>query len=572
MQGICINAGTIFAHLKILKIFLKSISRPGHNPMKKTSLQYLQMHTNMESVIDELVPNFIGEEYISGNDERVPYNLFVEAVEQAPMAISITDKKANILYVNEAFSKVTGYQSADILGENESKLSDKSTPRHVYYDLWHTISAKKVWRGTLCNRHKFGHRYLADLTIAPMLNEQGMITHFIGMHRDITQSHESEKKVINQKLLIESVINSSPIAMVVIDDQDRVILDNHNYKALVSDLDKGEPASFFLQLLRDEMGDLWRDAQSNEQGFTNREFKIEGKGNRGARWFSCAGNWFRENEVNADAFFGNASKQYLILTITDITRQRRQMEELHLQRLKTLISEDERVRSIRETLLGAMHQIQMPMNQIRAAEQILRHKRDDQHVGLLHSLQQIQKSGEEAITTMQKCIPEILQGAVISVNLNQILHEVLLLSNQRILSQGIDVHWQPLSRLPNMLGSENRLRILFKQLIDNALDAIGISNRDEKRLKIITDADADLIYVSIEDSGPGIPVEKRTKVFEPFYTTRPMGGDQAGMGLVIAKEIVNQHQGFINIDPDYDQGCRFRISFPLHRQESRRLA
>jgi len=405
-----------------------------------------------------------------------------------------------------------------------------------------------------------------------MLNEQGTITHFIGMHRDITQSHESEKKVINQKLLIESVINSSPIAMVVIDDQDRVILDNHMYKVLVSDLDKGEPATFFLHLLRNEMGDLWQHTQSNKQGFTNREFKIEGKGNRSTRWFSCAGNWFMENEVNADAFFENASKQYLILTITDITRQRRQMEELHIQTLKTIMSEDERVRSIRETLLGAMHQIQMPMNQIRAAEQILRHKRDDQHAGLLQILQQIQQSGEEAITTMQKCIPEILQASVIPVNLNQILHEVLLLSNQRIWSKGIDVHWQPQSDLPKILGSENRLRILFKQLIDNAIEAISESDCAEQRLKITTDADADLIYVSIEDSGPGIPVEKRTKVFEPFYTTRPMGGDQAGMGLVMAKEIVNQHQGIIDIDPGYDQGCRFKISFPLHRQESRRLA
>jgi nitrogen fixation negative regulator NifL len=540
--------------------------------MKKKSLQYLQMHTDMDSIIDELASNFPGEEYINSNDERMPYSLFVEAVEQAPMAISITDKKANILYVNEAFSKVTGYQSSEILGENESRLSDKRTPRHVYYDLWHTISSKKIWRGTLCNRHKSGHRYLSDLTIAPMLNERGAITHYIGMHRDITQSYESEKRVINQKLLIESVINSSPIAMVVIDNQDRVILDNHKYKELVSDLDKGEPAAFFLQLLRNEMGDLWQHIQSNEQGFNNREFRIEGKGKRKTRWFSCAGNWFIENEVNADAFFENASKQYLILTITDITRQRRQMEELHIQTLKTIMSEDERVRSIRETLLGAMHQIQMPMNQIRAAEQILKHKRDEQHVGLLQILQQIQKSGEEAISTMQKCIPEILQTAVIPVNLNQILHEVLLLSNQRIWSKGIDVHWQPLSELPNMLGSENRLRMLFKLLLDNAIDAISESDCIEQRIKITTDADADLIYVSIEDSGPGIPVEKRTKVFEPFYTTRPMGGDQAGMGLVMAKEIVNQHQGFIDIDPDYDQGCRFKISFPLHRQEPRRLA
>jgi nitrogen fixation negative regulator NifL len=275
--------------------------------------------------------------------------------------------------------------------------------------------------------------------------------------------------------------------------------------------------------------------------------------------------------VNADAFFENASKQYLILTITDITRQRRQMEELHLQTIKTIMSEDERVRGIRETLLGAMHQIQMPMNQIRAAEQILKHKRNDQNTGLLQSLQQIQQSGQEAMATMQKCIPEIQQTAVIPINLNQILHELLLLSDQRILSKGIDVHWQPLSQLPTMLGSENRLRILFKQLIDNAIEAVSASDSEEQRLKITTDADADLIYVCIEDNGPGIPVEKRTKVFEPFYTTRPMGGNQAGMGLVMAKEIVNQHQGFMDIDPAYDQGCRFRISFPLNRWEPRRV-
>jgi nitrogen fixation regulatory protein len=537
--------------------------------MKKKSLQYLQMHTNMESVIDELAPNFLGENLHIGNEDKMPYGLFIEAVEQAPIAISITDKKSNILYVNEAFSKVTGYQSSDILGENESILSDKSTPREMYYDLWHTISNKKVWHGTLCNQHKSGHRYLADLTIAPMLNEHGVITHYIGMHRDITQAYESEKNVINHKLLIESVINSSPIAMVVIDDQDRVILDNHNYKALVTDLDKGEPATFFLQLLRHEMGDLWQQTQINQLGFNNREFRIEGKGHRKTHWFSCAGNWFIEKAVNADAFFDNSTKQYLILTITDITRQRRQMEELHLQTLRTIMSEDERVRSIRETLLGAIHHIQMPMNQIRAAEQILRHKGADQHIGLLQNLQQIQKSGEEAIKTMQKCIPEIIQSAIIPVNLNQILHDVLLLSDQRILSKDIDVHWHPSPELPHILGSENRLRILFKQLIDNAIDAISVSNCGEQRLKITTDSEDDLIYVFIEDSGPGIPIEKRTKVFEPFYTTRSKGGNQAGMGLVMAKEIITQHQGFIDIDPDYDQGCRFKIGFPLHRQEPR---
>ncbi|MCX7085905.1 MAG: nitrogen fixation negative regulator NifL [Methylococcales bacterium] len=538
--------------------------------MNKKSLQYLQMHTDLESVINDLSPHMLGAKPAFTVEAKTPYDLFIETVEQAPIAISITDKKANILYANVEFSRVTGYQITDVLGKKESILSDKSTPREVYYDLWHTISNKKVWHGTLCNRHKLGHRYLADLTIAPMLDDRGIITHYIGMHRDITQTYEAEKKVSNHKLLIESVINSSPMAMVVIDDQDQVILDNHMYKTLVSDLDKGEPADYFLKLLRHELGKSWQEIQDKHQGFSNHEFKVESKANKPVRWYSCSGNWFIETSVNADAFFENVSKQYLILTISDITRQRQQLQELRLQSLKILISEDERIRGLRETLLGAMHQIQMPMNQIKASENILRHKNEQQYEGVIQNLVHIQESGLVAINTMEKCIPEITQSPFTSVNLNQILHDVLLLSDQRIEATGIEINWQPLTSLPTMLGSENRLRILFKQLIDNAIDAITTTKNLEQRIRISSDIDTDLIYVYIEDTGPGIPTDKRSKVFEPFYTTRPMGGNQAGMGLVIAKEIVNQHHGFIDIDHSYTQGCRFKISFPLQTPPARR--
>jgi nitrogen fixation negative regulator NifL len=419
------------------------------------------------------------------------------------------------------------------------------------------------------NRHKSGQRYLADLTITPIVNALGAITHYIGMHRDMTTSYEAEKKVINQKLLIESVINSSPIAMVVVDDDDRVILDNQLYKALVTDLGKGEPAQYFLQLLRDEMSEAWQDLQDNNRGFTNREFRVETKSGRGVRWFSCSGNWFIENEVAADAFFTDNEKKYLILTLTDITKQRHQLEALHLQTLKTLMAEDERVRSIRETLLGAIHQIQMPMNQIMAAEQILRHKRDDKNEHLINILQQIQQSGKNAVATMQAAIPEIYHSAEIPVNINQILHEVLLLVSERLLSHNIDVQWRPFADLPNILGSENRLRILFKQLIDNAIDAMIQCNCIDKQLSISTKTEADLLYVRIADSGNGIPADKRSKIFEPFYTTNK--GGNTGMGLVIAKEIVNQHHGLIDIDNDIEQGCCFQLSFPLHKNSKREV-
>jgi nitrogen fixation negative regulator NifL len=531
--------------------------------MDKNTLLSLENYLDKELLSNEVITSLLNTSRLTHTELQLPYQLFIETVEQAPIAISITDKKANILYVNAEFSKITGYKAEDVLGENESILSDKSTPRQVYYDLWRTISHKKTWHGQLINRHKQGNRYLADLTIAPMLNIDGEITHYIGMHRDLTVAYQTEQKFKNQKKLIESVTNLLPIAMVVLDEHNQVLLDNHLYKALVSDLDKKEPALYFLQLLQQEMGELWQHYQDNLQGFSQREFRVERK-NKSARWFSCSGSWISETVSQADAFFSQESKRYLILTLTDITKQRKQLEELHLQSLKLMMAEDEQVRSIRETLLGAMHQVQLPMNQIRAAEQIFQLKQDDQHHSLLQILQQIQQSGQQALATMENCIPTLAPITLMSLNLNQILHEVLLLSEPRIQSHGIAIDWQPLNQLPSMLGAENKLRILFKQLIDNAITAMVQQGSEPMTLKIATGCDSNWVYACVADTGPGIPADKRAKVFEPFYTTH-QDSQQAGMGLVIVKEIIDQHHGLIEIDADYKAGCRFKLSFPRYQ-------
>lgn len=536
--------------------------------MTKSTPDYLQGQIEIETA-DLLSPSLSvnGPSLKSGNASKtLPFSLFVKAVEQAPVAISITDKKANILYINQAFTDVTGYNAAEILGQNESALSDKSTPRQIYYDLWHTISRKQVWHGQLVNRRKQGQRYLADLTIAPMLDDRGAISHYIGMHRDVTQAHYAEQQVNNQKQLIESVLNASPVAMAVLDSEKRVVLDNQMYKMLISELDKKEPALFFIDALEQDMGDLWGDNVNRQQGFVNREVRIESSGLKGTRWFSCAGNWFIENDVCADSFFARQSKDYLLLTINDISPLRRQQEKLQIQTLRTLLAEEEHIRSIRETLLGAMHQIRQPLNQINAAIQIMTQRKDASNSPIRDLLGQVQKMGEETLATLQRCVPEIPESAVAPVNLNQLLHEVMLLYSTKFLANGIVVDWLPNPVLPVILGSENKLRMLMKQLIDNAVHAMNRAGSQERLIKISTTTENGWVSVTIADTGPGIPANQRNKVFEPFFTTnQSMAGAQAGMGLVMSKEIVNQHGGMIEIDPQYKNGCSFKIRFPCQK-------
>ncbi len=94
---------------------------------------------------------------MTGSPEApLPPRLFFEAVEQATVAISITDSNANILYANRAFETLSGYPRDEVLGKKQSILSSNATPEAIYRRLWRTIKGKTAWSGTLVNRTRNG--------------------------------------------------------------------------------------------------------------------------------------------------------------------------------------------------------------------------------------------------------------------------------------------------------------------------------------------------------------------------------------------------------------------------------
>ncbi|SMF96524.1 nitrogen fixation negative regulator NifL [Methylomagnum ishizawai] len=500
------------------------------------------------------------------NPQMTPLRLFMETMDQSPVAISITDQRANIIYVNQAFTRITGYSPEEAIGRNESMLSDKITPKRVYQDLWATLGQKKVWQGVLVNRHKTQGKYLADLTIAPMLDERGELTHYIGIHRDVTEFYGLEQKVKNQKKLIETVVDSIPVATVLLDAGDRVVFDNLVYKGLTSELGVAEPVQLFLKMLREEIGDRWHDLERRGKSFRNHEIRVDLGGYRPPRWFSCAGTWFSENDIGVEAYFQQRQQTYLLLTLTDITQQKRQQEEIRINALKAIMADEERIQSLRETLSGVIHQVQAPVNMLSAALNMLERRRrnGDDNAALAGLLKQALDSGQDTVATLQGCMPDPDPAKVAPVNINQVLHEVLILLTPRLLADGIIIEWQPTPVLPTIMALENRLRAMFKQLLENAIDAMRQNGAKPRELRIATRPEADLIHIVIEDSGPGIPVELRTKVFEPFFSTKGGAGRQAGMGLAMVQDVVNSHAGMIMIDPEYQDGCRIRLQFDIH--------
>ncbi|MEO8681613.1 MAG: PAS domain S-box protein [Vicinamibacterales bacterium] len=109
------------------------------------------------------------------------------ALDAAADAIVITDRAGNIVWVNPAFSQLTGFTSDEAVGRNPSDLVKSGKHEQAFYqDLWSTILAGRVWRGVMTNRRKDGSLYTEEQVITPMRDAAQVITHFIAIKEDIS--------------------------------------------------------------------------------------------------------------------------------------------------------------------------------------------------------------------------------------------------------------------------------------------------------------------------------------------------------------------------------------------------
>ncbi len=496
----------------------------------------------------------------SEHDTALPPHLFRQAVEQSALAISITDGDANILYANPAFQRTTGYGQLELAGQNESILSYRVTPRLVYETMWAQIKRQRPWNGLLVNKRRDGSRYLADLTISPVVNGDGITTHYLGMHRDVTEVHRLERQVQNQKALIESVVDAAQVAIVLLDESERVLLDNQEYKKLIGDLGK-EPSAKLLAALRAQLGDAFAQAYDKHRNLPAQEVCVE-LPNKAGRWFSCAVSWFEEQDVGADAFYAPQRRHYLLLTIQDIGELKRQQEAIRINSLRALLAEQERVQGLRETLAGAVYQLEGPLNMLDAVANMLERRREQcGELPAAGALEEAMQKSREALESLRACIPE-QDGAVQSVDLNEALADVLKLATAELLAAGVVVEWLPAEKSAAVSGHPAQLANLFKQLVANAVEAIAGRRGGKRELRIACTVQSDCVEVHVEDSGPGIPDELRYKVFEPFFTTKGASRRHPGLGLAMAQEIAARHGGTLDIDPAYRTGCRVRVQLP----------
>ncbi|PKH02752.1 diguanylate cyclase [Psychromonas sp. MB-3u-54] len=114
------------------------------------------------------------------------------AVEQSPNSIVITDLNGKIEYVNNMFTKVTGYGKDEVLGQNPRILKSGKTPQTTYEEMWAHLTCGDIWHGEIINRRKDKSIYIESATITPVKQADGKITNYVAIKEDITEKKKAE--------------------------------------------------------------------------------------------------------------------------------------------------------------------------------------------------------------------------------------------------------------------------------------------------------------------------------------------------------------------------------------------
>jgi PAS domain S-box-containing protein len=122
----------------------------------------------------------------------------VTAVEQTAESVLITDAAANIVYVNPAFERTTGYAAAEVIGRNPRILQSGQQPRAFYADMWSTLAAGETWSGELVNRRKDGTTCLEVAVITPVLDAGRTTRSFVAVQRDVTHERALEAREVRR--------------------------------------------------------------------------------------------------------------------------------------------------------------------------------------------------------------------------------------------------------------------------------------------------------------------------------------------------------------------------------------
>lgn len=478
--------------------------------------------------------------------------LLMAAISQSRSGIMITNVSGDIEYVNHGFERLTGYLAHEVLGRKPSLLKSGRISQETYEDLWQTICAGETWRGQVCNRRKDASDYWEEMTISPVKDDLGEITHYVAVKEDINDSRSME-------LLHAGIINASADIFVVLDDEFRILEWGYQAKKILGRSAEDVIGQDFLQVVF--CSECSAGAYSELSAFRRDEL---------LRLIGCA---HRTEMRHADGHMVTVELWLASLSLQGEKRYAGFIRDLTENvRAEQVLLEAQKMEGLGQMAGGFAHDfnnlLHIIIGSLRLAsagppEKAYRHIENaltaaGHGAALVSSLASFVRRGE------CKVLESDVHGLIRSL-------EALI---RQILGKSVQLEFDLQALSSTALIDANAFNNALVNLAVNARDAmpsgglmcIATRNSQETPAQTSGIPASNFIVVSVSDNGHGMSPEVVAKATEAFFTTKPPGKG-TGLGLSMVNGFCQQSGGSLNIYSDSGKGCVLELVLPAFRSQ-----
>lgn len=475
-----------------------------------------------------------------------------------------------IIYVNDAFTRMTGYTREDVLGRYPDFLEGPETDVSKNLEILEAIRKEQPVSMELVNYRKDGSRFWVELNIFPVRDHRGEVTHWVSIQRDTTERRLAEERLRWGELLMRSMTESIPFGFYVLERATgRVLYLNHRFCELlgVEDLEEdlrcgrldGDDLFSHIGSMHPDAGESLREIYDRSD---EAEIEIRTADGRVIRVFAT------NITDRSGRYFGRLG------IFEDVTEDIKAAEEIR----KAKEAAEEAARSKAEFLANMSHEIRTPLNAIIGMSGLL----------LRTSVTPEQRSYVSAIQSSGNALLEMLADILdlskieegkleldsSPFSITECVETCMDILSVKASEKQIELVYLIDEEVPELiLGDATRLRQVLVNLLENA---IKFTEKGEVFLRVscrYIDEDLLELHFSVRDTGIGIPAEKMDRLFHTFSQvdssiTRKYGG--TGLGLAICKHLVGMMGGRIWAESVPGTGSTFHFTIKARVSERSR--